>query len=77
MKRIACSCLLQTLNFILDPSLSKEEALERVNSEVKNYKQAFSDNIKIVSETTNSDGSVTLSIKKKVSGYDIGHYFED
>lgn len=77
MKRVSSSCLLQTLSFVLDPNVSKEEAIEKVKYEVEHYKQEYSNNIKIISEVTNSDGSVILSIKKKVSGYDIGRYFED
>ncbi|MBQ6920707.1 MAG: hypothetical protein IJQ72_02260 [Bacilli bacterium] len=38
MKRIKSACLYQTVTFILDPNVTKEEALKKVESEVNNYK---------------------------------------
>lgn len=76
MKRIASACTCQTLHFILDPSLSVEEAKKRVKEEVKLYQETMKDKIKIVSLIENSDGTYILELKKIVSGYPIGKYFD-
>ncbi len=76
MKRIQSACLMQTLHFILDPNVPSEEAIKKVILEVANYKNSAKDSVRISSEKTLEDGSVILSIKKKVSGYDIGNYFD-
>lgn len=76
MKRVKSACLYQTLVFLLDPNVSKEEALKKVEYEVSNYKtNVDGSNIQILNETKNSDGSVEISVRKKVSGYSIGNYF--
>ncbi|MGM9972405.1 MAG: hypothetical protein ACI35W_08345 [Anaeroplasmataceae bacterium] len=77
MKRVQSACLLQTLHFILDPNVTKEEAIEKVKAEVAHYKANNVDNVMILREETLSDGTVILCIKKKVSGYSIGNYFND
>ena len=73
MKRVTSSCLFQTLHFVLDSHYSKEEALDKVKKEVEDYKNQDSS---IVSEEVFDDGSVILKIKKRVSGYPTGEYFE-
>lgn len=77
MKRVLSACLYQTIHFILDERFSKEEALLKVNEEVKKYKEQFKDAVQILKEETMEDGTVKLSIRKKVSGYPIGEYFDD
>lgn len=75
MKRVQSTCLYQTLNFILDPNVPKEDAIKKVSSELEQYKNNIGTNIQILNEIKNSDGSVTLEVRKKVSGYSIGNYF--
>lgn len=76
MKRIASACTCQTLHFILDPALDVEEAKLRVKQEVEIYKDTMKDKIKIISEVFNDDGTVILELRKLVSGYPIGNYFD-
>lgn len=76
MKRISCACLYQTLHFILDPSLEVAEAKSKVKQEVESYKMAAGDNVQILNETNNSDGTVFIEVRKKVSGYPVGRYFD-
>lgn len=75
MKRIACACLYQTLHFILDQNLPEEEALQRVKEEVKAYKEQAADRYQILDEEEQKDGTIMLKVRKKVSGYPIGDYF--
>lgn len=76
MKRVISACLYQTLHFVLNPHYSKEEALQKVEEEIKNYKEQDADKVRILEEIKYDDGSVVLKIKKKVSGYPTGEYFE-
>lgn len=62
--------------FILDPNISKEEAIIKVKNEVNTYKQKAGSNCQILNETTYEDGSVEMEIRKTVSGYSIGNYFD-
>ena len=56
MKRVKSACLYQTLVFILDPKVSKEEALSKVQTEVEVYKKKANSDIQILNETINEDG---------------------
>lgn len=76
MKRISSACLYQTLHFILDPSLENTEAKTRVCNEVEGYKAAAGSSIQILKEQELQDGSVLLEVRKKVSGYPVGNYFD-
>lgn len=76
MKRISSACLLQTLHFVLDPNLDEALAKDKVKQEVDKYKVDFKDSIKVVNEEYLNDGTIILSVKKKVSGYSIGNYFD-
>ena len=76
MKRVTSSCLFQILHFVLDPHYSKEEALDKIKKEVEDYKNQDSSIVRIISEEVFDDGSVILKIKKRVSGYPTGEYFE-
>ena len=75
MKRVKAACLYQTISFILDPNVSKEEAIQKVNNEVANYKSKAGANLQILNEVHNDDGSVEIEVRKTVSGYSIGKYF--
>lgn len=77
MKRIHSACLLQTLHFMLDPNVEHDEAIKKVNLEVINFKNSKKDSMKILSETKLDDGSYILKLKKKVSGYSVGNYFDE
>lgn len=76
MKRIKSACLLQTVSFILDPNVSREIALRKVKDEVASYKAKAGTTLQILKETVNEDGSVDIEIRKKVSSYSIGNYFD-
>jgi hypothetical protein len=75
MKRIKAACLYQTISFILDPSVPKEITIDKVKFEVANYKAKLNSNVQILKETHNDDGSVEIEVRKAVSGYSVGHYF--
>ncbi len=79
MKRIKEACMLQTLSFILDPSLDPIEAKKKVLEEVMFYKISANNgnSIIILKEEALSDGTILLYVKKKVSGYDAGRYFNE
>jgi len=79
MKRIKEACMLQTLSFILDPSLDPIEAKKKVLEEVMVYKISANNgnSIIILKEEALSDGTILLYVKKKVSGYDAGRYFNE
>lgn len=76
MKRVKAACLYQTLVFLLDPNVDREIALKKVKWETEAYKAKASDTLQILNETVNEDGSITIKIRKKVSGYEIGDYFD-
>ncbi len=76
MKRVQSACLTQTLHFILDPSLEKEEAIKRVEEEVVAYKNKMESMIKVLREEKREDGTIIIEVKKKVSGYSVGKYFD-
>lgn len=76
MKRVKAACLYQTLTFCLDPNYPKDEALEKVKNEVKAYKLNEGPKLQILSEKANEDGSVEMEVRKAVSGYSLGKYFD-
>ncbi|MBQ8845283.1 MAG: hypothetical protein IJ008_04660 [Clostridia bacterium] len=77
MKRAKSQCTLQTLHFMLDTAVPQEDAIKKVIFEVKDYKNKAGESIKIISETNLDYGSIIMEVKKKVSGYDIGNYFDE
>ncbi len=77
MKRIHSACTLQTLHFILDQNLPVDEAKAKVDVEVQSYKDNAGTTTKILEKTNLPDGSVMIKVKKKVSGYNVGNYFDD
>lgn len=76
MKRVKSACLYQTISFLLDPSVDKEIALEKVKNEVLAYKSNATSNMQLLKETHNDDGSVEIEVRKAVSGYSVGNYFD-
>lgn len=77
MKRVKSQCTLQTLHFMLDPTVPQELAIKKVEQELAEYKAKAGANVKILNETKLEDSSVLLEVKKKVSGYDVGDYFNE
>ena len=76
MKRVKAACLYQTISFILDPSFPAKIAIDKVKCEVATYKQKAGSNVQILNESHNDDGSVEIEVRKTVSGYSVGHYFD-
>lgn len=75
MKRVLSACTYQTLSFILDPKFEELEARNKVQAEVLAYKEQAKDSIQILEIIENADGSVIMKVRKKVSGYPVGDYF--
>ena len=76
MKRVKAACLYQTISIILDPAVPKEIAVEKVLYEVEKYKAGAGEKLQILKETLYDDGSVELEVRKTVSGYSVGNYFD-
>lgn len=77
MKRVKSACMYQTLSFILDPTVPVEIASEKVRYEVAKYKANAGENLQILKETHFEDGSVEIEVRKSVSGYSVGNYFDN
>lgn len=79
MKRIQSACLSQTIHFQLKEDLEHDIAVEQVKREYENYKQLMERNrtrYKILEENEQPDGSIIIRIKKQVSQYKIGDWFD-
>jgi len=79
MKRIQSACLSQTIHFQLKEDLEHDIAVEQVKREYENYKQQMERNrtrYKILEENEQPDGSIIIRIKKQVSQYKIGDWFD-
>lgn len=79
MKRIKAACLLQTLHFGLKDDLEHEAAVRAVQEEVRIYKMRLEVrriNYRIDEETTQSDGSVIIKIRKQYNASPVGEYLE-
>jgi len=79
MKRVKAACIIQTLHFLLKEDVSHSYAVKLVNEEVKKYKEQLEKNCtkyKILSETTQEDGSVIIEIKKQYNTSPVGHYLD-
>ena len=77
MKRIRYACLEQTIRFILKDDIPHNEAVEMTRRELDSYKARLEHSrtkYRIISETTESDGSITLKLKKQYNGYNCGDY---
>ncbi len=77
MKRVLSACLYQTIKFTLDDRFPLEEAKAKVKNELASYKEKYKGTIQILKETSLEDGSFILSIRKMVSNYPIGDYFNE
>ena len=77
MKRVKAACICQTLHFILKDDLGHDYAVKLVKEEVEKYKASLDKNrtkYKIVSEETQSDGSVMIKIIKQYNTSPVGDY---
>ena len=79
MKRIKAACICQTLHFMLKDDLGHDYAVKLVKEEVEKYKASLDKNrtkYKIVSEETQSDGSVMIKIIKQYNTSPVGDYLD-
>ena len=79
MKRVKAACICQTLHFMLKDDLGHDYAVKLVKEEVEKYKASLDKNrtkYKIVSEETQSDGSVMNKIIKQYNTSPVGDYLD-
>lgn len=79
MKRVKAACICQTLHFMLKDDLGHEYAVKMVKDEVEKYKVSLEKNrtkYKIVSEETQSDGSIMIKIIKQYNTSPVGDYLD-
>ena len=79
MKRVKAACICQTLHFMLKDDLGHDYAVKLVKKEVEKYKASLNKNgtkYKIVSEETQSDGSVMIKIVKQYNASPVGDYLD-
>ena len=79
MKRVKAACICQTLHFMLKDDLGHDYAVKLVKEEVETYKASLDKNrtkYKIVSEETQSDGSVMIKIIKQYNTSPVGDYLD-
>ena len=79
MKRVKAACICQTLHFMLKDDLGHDYAVKLVKEEVEKYKASLDKNrtkYKIVSEETQSDGSVMIEIIKQYNTSPVGDYLD-
>lgn len=79
MKRVKAACICQTLHFMLKDDLGHDYAVKLVKEEVEKYKASLDKNrtkYKLVSEETQSDGSVMIKIIKQYNTSPVGDYLD-
>lgn len=79
MKRVKAACICQTLHFMLKDDLGHDYAVKLIKEEVEKYKASLDKNrtqYKIVSEETQSDGSVMIKIIKQYNTSPVGDYLD-
>lgn len=79
MKHIKYACLEQTIHFVLKDDLPKEDAIRGVQNDIAVYKAQLERSrtkYRIVSEETQTDGSVMMKIRKQYNHYDCGDYLD-
>lgn len=79
MKRVKAACITQTLHFLLKEDVGHDYAAKLVSEEVRKYKEQLDRSrtqYKILSEETQSDGSVIIEIKKQYNASPTGHYLD-
>ena len=76
---VKAACICQTLHFMLKDDLGHDYAVKLVKEEVEKYKASLDKNrtkYKIVSEETQSDGSVMIKIIKQYNTSPVGDYLD-
>ncbi|MGN0153045.1 MAG: hypothetical protein ACI4A3_01235 [Lachnospiraceae bacterium] len=79
MKRVKAACIQQILHFMLKEEIDHDEAVRLVNEEVKKYKEQLDKThtqYRILSETTQEDGSIIIEIKKQYNSSPVGEYLK-
>ena len=79
MKRVKAACICKTLHFMLKDDLRHDYAVKLVKEEVEKYKASLDKNrtkYKIVSEETQSNGSVMIKIIKQYNTSPVGDYLD-
>lgn len=79
MKRVKSACITQTLHFMLKEDVGHDYAVKLVQEEVAKYKAQLDRNrtiYKIISETTQDDGSIMIEIKKQYNSSPVGQYLD-
>ena len=79
MKRVKAACICHTLHFMLKDDLGHDYAVKMVKEEVEKYKASLDKNrtkYKIVSEETQSDGSVMIKIIRQYNTSPVGDYLD-
>ena len=79
MKRVKAACICQTLHFMLKDDLGHDYAVKLVKEDVEKYKASLNKNrtqYKIVSEETQSDGSIMIKIIKQYNSSPVGDYLD-
>ena len=79
MKRVLAACFFQTLHFQLKDDIPHDMAVRLVGQEVEKYKDDLSRKgiqYRIDSETRQSDGSVSLKVRKQNLSTPVGEYME-
>lgn len=79
MKRIKAACVEKTIHFQLKEGLDAPSAIQEVRSEVARYKNSLDRNrtrYRILSETTEPDGSILIQIKMQYNNAPVGHYLD-
>ena len=79
MKRIKAACLLQTICFLPKDNYPSEYNKQLVQREYETYKSTMDrrgTKYKILEETSQTDGSIVVKLKKQYNQQSIGDYFD-
>lgn len=79
MKRIRYACIEKTIHFQLKDGLEHELAVSAVKDEVEAYKNSLDrkhTQFRVLSESTEPDGSIVLVLKMQYNNHPVGHYLD-
>ncbi len=79
MKRVKAACICQTLRFMQKEELGHDRAAALTRQEVESYKRGLERShtqYKIVEETEEADGSITVKIIKQYNSSPVGNYLD-
>lgn len=79
MKRIQSACLEQTIRFVMKDDIPREEARQMVQAEYRHYLEQMDRNrtgYKVLEELPQTDGSLTVRLKRQYNNYDVGDYLK-